>query len=169
MILGEAALEKNDDAIFAGHPVEMNFKLRPASIRATPDSDEIPKPVRPAPRKPKDNSPEETPDANNAQSSTKPDHGPTTQFMIGNVSYSLPFNFPSVESILRSIPDAKARPKNERIQCELVKYQVSDARHYPLVGPAQLAQAHFKSTVTSEAGREVVYSDSSYLIRAQPE
>ena len=90
-------------------------------------------------------------------------------FAIGQILYSLPFSFPSVESILSQLPNGKARPKNERIQCELVKYQVSNARQYPLVGPAQLVQAHFKSTIISDDGREVVESDSSHLIRAQPE
>jgi hypothetical protein len=102
--LGEAPLEKTNDAIFVDHPVALNFKLRPASNRTTPDSEASPKPEPPASQKPTDKSPEETPDANDAQSRTKPDRSPTTQFTIGNVSYSLPFNFPSVESILGSMP-----------------------------------------------------------------
>ncbi len=169
-VVGEAALAKNDDALIAGHHVEMNFKLRPAASPMSPaEADASPKTEQPVPQTSEDKSPEETPDANDAQSRTKPDRVPTTQFAIGTVSYSLPFNFPSVESILSHLPVGKDRPINERIQCELVKSQVSNARHYPLVGQAHLVQAHFKSTLSSDAGRDVVYSDTSHLIRTQPE
>lgn len=62
-----------------------------------------------------------------------------------------------------------ARHTTEQIKCELVKYHVSDARHDPLVGLVQVVQAHFSSAITSEAGREVVYTGSSHLIEAQLE
>lgn len=116
--------------------------------------------------KPQDNLPDDK--ADGSQSEARSGNG-QTKIAIGKIQYSLPFSFPSVDSILSQMTEGKARPQRERIECELVKYQVSEARHYPLVGPAQLVQTHFKSTVTSEAGREVVYSDSSHLIRVPTE
>ena len=165
--LVQDTLEKNNDSLFAGVPFAMNFTLRP-SVKPvdSADTDESPRIDQPVPPKSQDKLPDEK--ANDTQSDARSENG-QTKFAIGNVSYSLPFNFPSVESILGSMPEAKSRPKIERIQCELVKYQMSDARFYPLVGQAQLVQTHFKSTITSDAGREVVYTDTSHLIRAQPE
>ncbi|TXT33299.1 MAG: hypothetical protein FD138_1915 [Planctomycetota bacterium] len=151
-----------EDTIFVGLPAAMKFMLRPAvKPRGSAETDASPKTEQPVPPKPQDKLPDEK--ASDSQSEAQSANG-QTKFAIGQISYSLPFRFPSVESILRHLPEGKARPKNERIECELVKYQVSDARHYPLVGPAQLVQAQFKSTLTSEAGREVVFSDSSHLL-----
>lgn len=121
---------------------------------------------QPVPPKPQDKLPDDK--ADDSQSEARSENG-QTKIAIGKIQYSLPFSFPSVDSILNQMTEGKARRKHERIECKLVKYQVSEARHYPLVGPAQLVQTHFKSTVTSEADREVVYSDSSHLIRLPPE
>lgn len=160
-------LEKNNDTIFAGVPIAKNFKVLPVVKPIRPSgSDANPKTEQPVPPKPQEKLPDDK--ANESQSDARSENG-QTKIAIGKIQYSLPFSFPSVDAILSQMTEGKARPKHERIVCELVKYQVSDARHYPLVGPAQLVQAHFESTVTSEAGREVVYSDSSHLIRVPPE
>ncbi len=158
-------LEKNNDTIFAGAPIEMNLKVRPVAkpVRPAAGTGTSPKTEQPVPL---DKLPDDK--ANDAQSEARSENG-QTKIAIGKIQYSLPFSFPSVDLILSQMPDGKARPKHERIECELVKYQVSEARLYPLVGPAQLVQAHFKSTITSEAGRDVIYSDSSQLIRVPPE
>lgn len=157
-------LERNNDTIFAGLPVAKNFKVQPVAKPIRPAAGTKPSPKTKPPVPPK--SPEKVPDnkADDSHAEARRNNG-QTKVVIGKISYSLPFSFPSVDSILNQLPAGKARPKLERIECELVKYQVSDARRYPLVGLAQLAQAHFKSTITSEAGREVAFSDSSHLIR----
>ena len=155
---------KTDQVIVAVGHVEMPDMLNVVPInivirrRARTEPPVLPKPQDKLP----DNK------ADDSQSEARSENG-QTKIAIGKIQYSLPFSFPSVDSILSQMTEGKARPKHERIECELVKYQVSEARHYPLVGPAQLVHAHFKSTVTSEAGREVVHSDSSHLIRVPPE
>ncbi|MFM9962207.1 MAG: hypothetical protein ACKV2Q_13400 [Planctomycetaceae bacterium] len=121
---------------------------------------------QPVPLKPQNKLPDDK--ADDSQSDARSENG-QTKIVAGKIHYSVPFSFPSVEAILSHVPEGKARPKHERIECELVKYQVSEARHYPLVGPAQLVRTRFKSTITSEAGREVVYSDTSHLIRVLTE
>jgi hypothetical protein len=71
-----------------------------------------------------------------------------------DVSYTFPFDLPSRDEILRALP-AKDRPKNARIQCELLVYQLNAPRFYPLVGPARLAQAHFKCTASADGKSDV--------------
>jgi hypothetical protein len=82
----------------------------------------------------------------------------------GSLSYRLPFTFPTAEAILQAVPEGQARTGDERIHCELVGCNVANARYYPLVGPARLSQAHFKCTVISREGAEVVYLDDSKLL-----
>lgn len=106
--------------------------------------------------------------ADDAQSEARSENG-QTEFVIGKVLYSLPFDVPNLDSILSQLPAGKARGTTKQIKCELVKYQVSDARYFPLVGPAQLVQIRFKSIINSDVGREVVYTSNSHLIETQLE
>jgi len=72
--------------------------------------------------------------------------------------------FPSAEEVLLALPE-KTRTKNFRGNCQLVKYQLDDAKYYPLVGRARLEHAHFKCTVVTDDGTEVVYVNHARLIR----
>src|SRR5579863_4612348 len=72
----------------------------------------------------------------------------TSRIEIGDVSYTLPFSFPSATEIRQAIPDGTLRPGNGDIQCELLTYNVEDAKSYPIVGCARLSKVHFKCTVT---------------------
>jgi RNA polymerase sigma factor (sigma-70 family) len=88
-----------------------------------------------------------------------------TEFKIGAVSYTLPFALPSAEEILQALP-AKDRPKDSRIECELLSYQTNPPRFYPGVGPARLVNAHFRYTVFNlQTGKAVIgYIDRDHLI-----
>lgn len=88
-----------------------------------------------------------------------------TEFKIGAVSYALPFALPSGDEILATLP-AKNRPKNSRLECELMSYQINPPRLYPGVGNARLVNAHFRYTVFNlETGTAVVgYIDKDHLI-----
>jgi hypothetical protein len=92
-----------------------------------------------------------------------PSPEPATTIAVGDVTYRLPFAFPSGEEIFRELP-AKVRPKNARIQCELFEYRLDAPRYYPKVGPARLANAHFKCTVFTGKSSEVVYIDRNFLV-----
>jgi RNA polymerase sigma factor (sigma-70 family) len=93
-----------------------------------------------------------------------PNSEPATTTLIGNLAVTLPFAVPTAEEILRALP-AKARPKDARIQCELLNYKLDDARDYPGVGRARLVHVHFKCTVSTEGGGvEIVYIDRDHLI-----
>jgi len=78
-----------------------------------------------------------------------------------NITY---IDFPSSREIRRAIPDGKVRPGNGDIQCELLKYNVEDAKYYPIVGCACLAHIHFKCTVTSGEDVQLVYIVHTHLI-----
>jgi RNA polymerase sigma factor (sigma-70 family) len=81
------------------------------------------------------------------------------------VEYSQPFVVPTASEILRALPKDQARFQNPRIRCELVAFRLQEQKFYPLVGPAQLATAHFKCTVTGAPGQEVVvYVDNDRLL-----
>src|SRR5262245_48840208 len=99
-----------------------------------------------------------------ARADDPPRSSAPTTIRIGDVSYALPFSFPSAEEILRALPGAKPQPKNPRIQCELTGYRLDNARFFPLVGPAQLSHAHFKCTVFTDRGSQVVHIDRDALI-----
>jgi RNA polymerase sigma factor (sigma-70 family) len=88
-----------------------------------------------------------------------------TEFKIGAVSYKLPFALPSEDEILAALP-AKNRPKNSRLECELMRYQINPPRFYPGVGNARLVNAHFRFTVFNlETGSTVVGNiDKDHLI-----
>lgn len=93
-----------------------------------------------------------------------PDSEPATTTFIGNLAVTLPFTVPTAEEILRALP-AKARPKDARIQCELLNCQLDAPKFYTLVGSARLAHVHFKCTVSTDGGGvEIVYIDRDHLI-----
>jgi len=71
--------------------------------------------------------------------------------------------FPTAEEIVLALPE-KTRTKNFRCNCLLLKYQLDDEKNYPLVGRARLEHAHFKCTVVTDDGTEVVYINHDHLI-----
>ena len=87
-----------------------------------------------------------------------------TTIKQANLSYTFPFALPSAEEILQALPKGKPRPKDARIHCELIAFQVDEPRFFPLVGRASLAHAHFKCTVSTDQGSDVVYIDRDHLI-----
>ena len=91
----------------------------------------------------------------------------TSKIQIGDMSYTLPFSFPSSTKIRRAIPDGTVRPGNADIQCELLTFNVDDAKYYPIVGCARLAKVHFKCTVTFGEGVQLVYIVHAHLIPAK--
>jgi RNA polymerase sigma factor (sigma-70 family) len=91
-----------------------------------------------------------------------------TTVKVGQLSYSLPFAFPSAEEILRALPKTEPRPKNPRIHGELIAYVLDEPRFVPLVGRVRLSHAHFRCTVIDDQGKTiVVYIDRDQLIPAK--
>lgn len=83
-------------------------------------------------------------------------------------SNALPFKFPSRDEVLQAMPTRFACADRGLVQCELLNYQVSPARYYPLVGQASVGSAHFRCTVTSDGKEHVLYLDRSHLIPVMP-
>lgn len=114
------------------------------------------------------------PEATKQNDSLKTPHRNTaTTIAVGDVTYTLPFAFPTSEEILKALPD-KERPKNARIQCELVEFRLAAPRFYPMPPAlssnagrgfhACVAKARFKCTVSSDESKLVVNVDRDYLI-----
>jgi hypothetical protein len=79
---------------------------------------------------------------------------------------SMPQQPPSEATILKACPDRTELGKDLRVYCELIKYQLGEARFYPLVGKAQLATAHFQCLVQGSLGQRVIYIDRDVLVLA---
>lgn len=67
------------------------------------------------------------------------------------------------QRVLRALPKAARARGDLQIVYEVQAEKVGPVRFYPLVGPARLIQAHYKCTVYSSAGVEVVYIDHEKL------
>jgi hypothetical protein len=65
--------------------------------------------------------------------------------------------------VLRALPKMVGGRNNTQIVTEVVSQKVDTERFYPLIGPAQLVRTHYKCTVFSDAGVEVVYIDLEKL------
>lgn len=99
-------LERNNDTIFAGLPVAKNFKVQPVTKPTRPATGTKPNPAAkpPVPPKPQDKLPDNK--ADDSKSETRSNNG-QTKSATRKISYSLPFNFPSVGSILSQFPQGK--------------------------------------------------------------
>lgn len=98
----------------------------------------------------------------------KESHPPGKEYKqseTAKVEYAQPFAIPSSEEILKALPEEQPSPNNPRIKCELIAFHIEAPRFFPNVGQAQLSKAHFKCTVISDQGKEVlVYIDKDQLI-----
>jgi hypothetical protein len=65
--------------------------------------------------------------------------------------------------VLRALPRVARARGDLQIVYEVQAEKVGPVRFYPLVGPARLVQAHYKCTVYSNVGVEVVYIDHEKL------
>jgi hypothetical protein len=78
------------------------------------------------------------------------------------IVYQAPIEAPTDAEVWRALPKAAVRD-NVVITTELLAAMDGPVRFYPGVGNAALDQSHFKCTVFSSAGVEVVYIDRSRL------
>src|SRR5262245_3000399 len=78
---------------------------------------------------------------------------------IRTVTVSADPPYPSEEEVLRGLPNNQVPRKNVRVLYQILVHREGPVRFYPLVGRAQLVETHFKCTVFSDQGREVVYID----------
>lgn len=62
------------------------------------------------------------------------------------------------------VPHGKTPVAGVEVGCKLLNLRVSDARVYPLVGPARLATAHVQCNVKKGESTDVFYLDESRLI-----
>jgi polysaccharide export outer membrane protein len=70
---------------------------------------------------------------------------------------------PSADEIVRALPESWAKVEL-KFTFELISYDVDEEQSFPLVGRARLAHAHWKCTVFSDLGVEVIYLDRSHLM-----
>lgn len=75
----------------------------------------------------------------------------------------MPVDWPTAAEIVRALPVINGARQNVRCGCELILFKQEEARNYPLVGVARLNKAHYRCTVNSDRGKEVVYVDRDHL------
>lgn len=75
----------------------------------------------------------------------------------------MPADWPTAAEIVRALPVINGARQNVRCGCELILFKQEEARNYPLVGVARLYRAHYRCTVNSDRGKEVVYVDRDHL------
>lgn len=84
---------------------------------------------------------------------------------IADAVVSLPAEIPSLSEVLRTKLQSIKNVQFDKGRCELIRYQISESRFYPLVGRARLAEARFKVTVWSGNRSEVHLVDETRLVR----
>ncbi len=71
---------------------------------------------------------------------------------------------PSEADVLRTLPKTWDNANNISITYEALAHRPEPTRTFPLVGPARLVHVHWKCTVFSDRGVEVVYLDRNHLV-----
>jgi hypothetical protein len=91
---------------------------------------------------------------------------PRPEYESAEYTFLVPADSPSAEAVLRLLPAGPPR-RDPQVLMEAAARREGPARFFPGVGKMRLVETHFRCTVFSDRGCEVVYIDVSKLKPAE--